>query len=61
MCPFGMMGVSARREYFEEAVSRPKQAPLLDIDPGGNNKKGATLIYLPKEGRRALWSEPLWR
>jgi len=37
MCPFGMTGVPARREYFgrlEEAVSKPKQAPSLDLDHG---------------------------
>jgi len=62
MCPFGMIGVPASREENTlgalGAVTRPKQAPSLDIGHGETIKKRAHHIDLPKEGRRAHWTEP---
>ena len=55
MCPFGMIGVPARREYFGRFRGgyEAKAGSLAGYRSRGNNKKRAPRIDLPKEGRRA--------
>jgi hypothetical protein len=59
MCPFGMIGVPAKREYFGRFKGgyEAKAGSLAGYRSRGNNKKRAPRIDLPKEGRRAHWTE----